>query len=313
MTEVSVQAWSAVWRLPTAEGSVLIKQTTPARDQEADATAFAADCEPEVVERPLAIDASTARILQHDDGPTLYERDHDHRGVQLETVTALLTDYARLQQATIGRDALAAEAGIAFWDCAVAARTARELAERLHDLPTTDPRHVPGEGVRRVRAVAADLDRAAERLAGSPLPLCLDHGDFWPGNALPPRAERRHYRLIDFGDAAWTHPFLSMIMMIIECRYRWSVPDLPDALNLDHPAVRTIIDAYLRCWTEFAPLPALRRIMTDAVRIAPLRRCQAWITNLAEADDASLARHGRLPWSWLQDVTVPVTGLVPPG
>jgi hypothetical protein len=309
MAELSVQAWSAVWRLPTGEGPVLIKQTTPARDHEGRATAFGADCEPEVVEFPLVVDAATARILLRDEGPTLYESDHDHRGVELESVIALVTDYARLQHATIGRDARAAEAGIPFWDCAVAGRAARELAERLHDLPVTDPRHVPGDGVRRLRSVAAELDRAAERLAGSPLPLCLDHGDLWPGNALPPNAERRRFRFIDFGDVAWTHPFLSLIMMIIECRYRWSVPDLPGALNLDHPAVRTIIDAYLDCWTDYAPLADLRGFMADALRIAPLRRCQAWTTNLADADDGALARHGHLPWSWLQDVTIPVVGL----
>ncbi|GAB3764767.1 phosphotransferase family protein [Microlunatus parietis] len=310
MAEVSVQAWSAVWRLPTLEGPVLIKQTTPAHRHEGLAVTFAADCEPKLVDQPLAVDPSTARYLLRDDGPTLFEGDPDHRGVHVETITALLRDYAGLQQATVGRGRQAAEAGIPFWDCAVAGRSAMELSDRLHEFPASDPRHVSAEQLHHIRSAAADLDRAAERLAASPLPVCLDHGDLWPGNALPPRPGRPHYRLIDFGDAAWTHPFLSLIMMIIECHYRWSVPDLPGTLNLDYPVLHRIVDAYLESWTEYAPLPELRMIMADALRLAPLRRSQAWITNLAEADEATIARHGRLPWSWLKDVALPVTGLI---
>lgn len=87
------------------------------------------------------------------------------------------------------------------------------------------------------------------------------------------------------------------------------MPDLPDALNLDHPMLHRIIDTYLAEWSEFAPLPELRRTMIDALRIAPLRRSQAWITNLADADDAALTKHGQLPWLWLKDLTIPVVGL----
>ncbi|MFC7623310.1 phosphotransferase family protein [Microlunatus sp. GCM10028923] len=313
MTAVSVQAWSAVWRLPTGEGSVLIKQTTTARSTEGLATAFAAECDPGVVDHPLAVDAATGRILLRDGGPTLYEGDPDHRGVQVETITALLADYAGLQQATVGRDREAADAGIPSWDCAGAARMAGELADRLHELPASDPRWIPAAQVRLIHSAASDLDRAAERLAASPLPRCLDHGDLWPGNALPPRPGRPRYRLIDFGDAAWNHPFLSMIMMIIECRYRWSVPDLPDTLNLDHPVLHRIIDGYLSAWSDYVLIDELRRTMSDALRVAPLRRAQAWLANLAEADGEALAEHGQLPWLWLRDVTVPVSGLVRTG
>lgn len=227
MEEVSVQAWSAVWRMPTSGGNVLIKQATEARHREGQALAFGAACEPEVVDQPLAVDAATGRILLSAGGPTLYESDHDHRGVHLETITALLADYARLQQSTVGREREAAEAGISFWDCADATPVALELAERLHDLPVADPRHLPADGMRLVRAARSDLDRAAGRLASSSVPFCLDHGDLWPGNALPPGPGRRRYRLIDFGDAAWTHPFLSMIMMITECRYAGRCPTFP--------------------------------------------------------------------------------------
>ncbi|MFC7623311.1 hypothetical protein [Microlunatus sp. GCM10028923] len=87
-----------------------------------------------------------------------------------------------------------------------------------------------------------------------------------------------------------------MIMMTIECRYRWSVPDLPDALNLDHPVLHWTVDGYLEAWSD-ASIDELRRTMTDALRVASLRRAHAWLTNLAEADREALAQHGQPPCS----------------
>lgn len=97
-----------------------------------------------------------------------------------------------------------------------------------------------------------------------------------------------------------------MRMLILECQFRWSVPEIDDAFNLDHPILRAVIDEYLRSWCEFADLAQLRTTLYDALRLAPLRRSRAWITNLHDADDSTVAELGYLPWSWLSDVTVPL-------
>lgn len=95
-------------------------------------------------------------------------------------------------------------------------------------------------------------------------------------------------------------------MLVIECRYRWSVPDLPGRLNIDDPNLGHILDAYLNCWTQHAPHAELRRTLCHALRLASLRRSQAWIDNLAQANDSDLRKHGQMPWAWLEDVTHPV-------
>ena len=224
MIDVSDQAWSAVWRIPTHSGSVIVKQTTPTRRYEGKHIAFAAAVAPSQVDPPLAVDTTAGRILLVDRGPSLHDRNPRTHGLELGNVPALMIDYARLQQATIGHDQQA----------------------------------------------------------------------------------RNRFRYIDFGDAAWTHPFLSLNMTIVECRYRWSVPDQDEGLNLDHPVLRRILDSYLSAWTDYAPLDALRETLRHALRISPLRRSSAWIGNLAYADDQNRTEHGAMPWIWLEDLTLPV-------
>lgn len=97
-----------------------------------------------------------------------------------------------------------------------------------------------------------------------------------------------------------------MIMLVVECRHHWSVPDVPGQLNIDHPVLDQIFDTYLRAWSDFAPLSELRGTLLHALRIAPLRRSQAWMDNLAHADQHALTKLGHLPWTWLEDLTLPV-------
>ncbi len=96
-------------------------------------------------------------------------------------------------------------------------------------------------------------------------------------------------------------------MLIIECRFRWAVDDQPDRLDINHPAITAITDAYLSHWVDYASMPDLRHTLHCALQLAPLRRSQAWINDLAQASLADLQEHGQMPWAWLEDVTRPVT------
>lgn len=136
--------WSAVWRIPTRRGGVLVKQPTAVRAREGAAQAFCAAVAPEHVDRPLAFDPATGRILLLDRGPTMYQAAPGTRGVDLVPMSAMVTGYARLQQATIRSGDGAAAAGIVRWDPADAPADAERQARLLHDLPTADPRHLSG-------------------------------------------------------------------------------------------------------------------------------------------------------------------------
>lgn len=131
MTEVSIQAWSSVWRLQTDHGPVLIKQSAAPRQHEGQILSLCARAAPDHVDPPLASDPDSGRMLIIDRGPTLYDADRISRGLDLERVLALVHDYARFQQATIGQDHQAAAAGIPRWNPAAAAQEAERAATWL--------------------------------------------------------------------------------------------------------------------------------------------------------------------------------------
>lgn len=304
MEQVSLQAWSAVWRVFTDAGPVLLKQTTAVRACEGATQTILADLAPDFVDRPLATSIETGRTLLEDLGSTMFEASPENRGIEVEPVSQMLTDYARLQHATLDERTSVVGRGLSVWDPALAFEDAERQAHDLHALPADDPRAVTTEQRDQILNARHVIEEAAAVVAGSPVPMCLEHGDLWPGNVIPPRGGARHYRFIDFGDAVWSHPFLSLIMLIIECRFRWSVSDDAGALNIGHPAITTIADAYLQQWSDYAALAELRKTLEAALRLAALRRSRAWIDNLARADESQLRRHGDMPWSWLHDVVV---------
>ena len=296
MFVLSDQPWSWVWRIPTNRGAVVLKQTSTAKAAEGSVHAFCADTAPEYVDQPLAYDPATARILFADGGLTM--AGGDWLAVPTpEAIASMVTDYAHLQHATIGHQRHAAAAGLPTWDPADAAHEAEQLASILHDLPRSDPRHITSVQKDLLLTNLDALAASGTALVDSPIPSCVDQGDLWPGNVLIARPGG-HHRFIDFGDAAWTHPFLSLMLVLFECHRRWSLPDrFGDSLN--HPSLQMIIDAYLRVWTEYASTQELRDLLSHALRLTPLRRSRAAVTNLAHATSADTDDLGPTPWSWL--------------
>ena len=60
-----------------------------------------------------------------------------------------------------------------------------------------------------LRAAEPRLIEACLRLQTGPVPLSLDHGDFWPGNIY---TSDEKITLFDWSDASITHPFFSLVM-----------------------------------------------------------------------------------------------------
>ncbi|HZB47830.1 MAG TPA: hypothetical protein VE547_01940 [Mycobacteriales bacterium] len=298
--------WSTVW---TVGEDRWFKENCPSHRREATVHAAVAELAPDHVDAPVAVQPERGWLLTRDGGTTLLDSaPGGTRGVEVATLTALLRDYAALQRRTVGhRDELVA-AGLPVADPRDAAELAAAQADRLASLPATDPRHLPAAQRDRVRAALPALAAAGRELAAGPVPAAFDQADLFPRNVFLPRPGGP-YRFFDFADAVWAHPFGSLVMLVVECLHRWRIP-AGDTVDCRDPRVRAVLDAYLGCWTDLAPLPELRRLAECALRIAPLHRSAAWLGILDDAaaagDDAALARHGRTPWAWLEDVTRPV-------
>jgi hypothetical protein len=285
--------WSTLW----TAGSLWFKENCPAHRAEASVHAAVAVAAPAYVDAPVAVEPVRGWLLTRDGGPTLGRP----RDVGADELAAVLRDYAALQRATVGHEAPLVAAGLRVADPLDAAALARAHAAELAGYPPGDPRHLSPADHDRVLAALPALAAAGAALSAGPVPLALDQADLFPRNVFAPRDGGPH-RFFDLADAVWAHPFGSPLLLLVEGQRRWGLP----AGDGRDPRVAALLEAYLSCWTSYAPLGELRRLAEHALRIAPLHRVAAWLGILRDADAAAVARHGRTPWSWLEDVTRPV-------
>jgi hypothetical protein len=251
---VRERPWSTVLRLPTADGPVWLKVTTPAARAEVRLYRVLGGRAPEAVLVPLARDDERGRLLLPDGGPTLLDGPPDRVAAG---VTAALPVYAALQRAVAPARAEVLAAGIP--DASPAALPARfEEAVAATGLDDDVPRR---------RALVADWARELASAPGADL-VTVDHQDLHPGNVLAPSATDGP-RFYDWGDAALAHPFASLLV---------SLGGLARTLGVgpDDAAVRAARDAYLDGFADLAGPDELVRTADVACRAAAVARALTW-------------------------------------
>jgi hypothetical protein len=298
----AVNVWSSVWALRTDAGTYWLKAGRPG---EGHAERILASLAADLVLAPLATEPVRGWLLAPDGGTTMETYLSGREDLDPEWMCRLVRDYADLQRSTFEHRPVLESAGIPVADPLLAAEVARAQADCLARFPEGDPRHLPAADHQRVVEATPRLLAAGTALVRGPVPLGLDHGDLATRNVFLPRTGGRH-RFFDFSDARWAHPFESMAMLLWECVRRWRIVMPADVIDLRDTRIRTVLDAYLSCWSELAAGEELRDLAGHALRLAPLHRSGVWLRTLAAAETAAVTRHGRTPWAWLQDVTKPV-------
>jgi hypothetical protein len=130
-------------------------------------------------------------------------------------------------------------------------------------------------------------------LAASTIPNCLEHGDLWPGNVFP-AVTGQHHSFIDFGDAAWTHPFLSMPPLLRHYQRLASA-----GASASTPGFQLLVEEYLLAWSGYDEPANLMEAFFAATLIAPPRRSRAAIDNFDHAGIEDAQELGPTPWQWL--------------
>lgn len=104
----------------------------------------------------------------------------------------------------------------------------------------------------RFRVAVPDLVARCASLAAVSLPPTIDHGDLWPGNFL---VDDTHCALIDWEDAAISHPFLSLAPLRVGLMQRGGATDA-DLARLDA--------AYLSAFAGLKSAAMLESALRDA-------------------------------------------------
>jgi hypothetical protein len=228
-----VRAWATALRIPTPEGIVWFKA---ARDEfafEAALLELLAPLAPDLVTDVIASRPGAGWLLMADAGERARERPIDWAPLQRR--------YAELQIATIEHaDALLA---IGTYDL-----RAERLLSLMDDLfPCLQPATAA-----RLRAGLPRIQELLAELASSALPPTVEHGDLHDANVFVRDGE---IRILDWGDANVSHPFLSL------------------TVEMDEGAR----PAYLEPWTVFAPLAQLEAEAGIVLELRYLLRAINWL------------------------------------
>jgi hypothetical protein len=256
--------WSAVVRVPTAEGDVWFKENPPQTAFEPALTELLARSRGDAIPEVVAWEGG--RMLTRDAGRRL-RAVHD-AGATQPAWEELLRLYAELQ--------------IEFADEADVALELGTPNERVQTLAGTAAQLSADEdAVRRVAAAAA---RLSDTLAPTVVHMEAHDGNIFLRNGSPV--------LIDWAEAVVTHPFLGPLLPL-----RFATERLGYAPG--SPEVRRLRDAYLEPFTSFAPLPELRASFSDAYLLAPICRAHEWHEILAPLRPSVTEAYGDPVRGWL--------------
>lgn len=301
------EAWSTVWSCRTPDGRVWFKESTSANPAEGPVQQILADLAPAHVDAPLGWDVQRGWLLTPDGGTTLRDHAPQIRGMRTDAVVQVVRDYAQVQRATVDHGDALRGAGLPEHPPGDAATTLLDLASQMAAVSPEDPRHIDEAEHDRLRGAVDTVREAAYLLTSGPVPLSFEHSDLFPRNIFIPRHPAGPYRFFDFAESVWAHPFGSLLMLQWELVHRHGLQVGDDGpLDLDHPAIRQVFDAYLASWTDFADAPTLRALAAAALQLAPLQRAAVWLEVLRRHPSA-LGQHGATPSRWIFDVARPVS------
>jgi hypothetical protein len=255
--------WSLVLRTGTSAGPIFFKATAPTLANDPALTSHLADLAPDLVLRPLAVDAERRWMLLPPGGRRL-------RGLPGEALLRhwerLLPRYATLQLDTLDTDDTLLARG------ALDRRPSR-LAEQLRAFlaspaKTRVGRHdgLTAEEVDRlVRQLPAIAERAGA-IEAAGIGHSIQHDDLHDGNVFVGSGGDR---IFDWGDAAVSHPFGSLVVSLTSIADRLGRPD-------GAPELRRLRDAYLEPWRAGRSDADLEAGISAVERVYPLMRALTW-------------------------------------
>ena len=243
-----VRTWSIskVLRIQAAAHRIYFKAVPGHFGSEVDVTVEASERFPDVSPCVIAADPGRGWMLMEDLGDLTLGHVHDEElwrktmralaRIELEYANRMVfLDGLGLQRRTIERTVSTLDRWISEPDRLnlCAART-----RTIDTLRTLEP------SLERIREMGGSLDQIG-------LPATLDHGDLDAGNIF---VRDGGPVLMDWSDASISHPFFTAAMMPLVVRNR------------------SVSDAFLRCWSDFASEKNLRAGFEIARVLAPIER-----------------------------------------
>ena len=258
--------WSTVLVVPTAEGSLYFKATGPETMYEAALTQVLAKWDPDCMPELLAVEPVQGWMLMCNGGQQL--RDVIRSTQDIRPWQPILTRYAELQIGLVDRISELKALGLPE-QCPVMLSSLfpRLLADESSMLIGQPKGLTPAE-FQQLQNLSRWFEQVCLELTRLGIPNSIDHGDFHDANVL---VKDERFTFSDWGDAAITHPFLSLRTLFFSVRL---------SLNLQGysftPEMEAVLDRYLSNWQPYATKETLRKAFRLSLPVAAAAKALAW-------------------------------------
>ncbi|MEV7401549.1 aminoglycoside phosphotransferase family protein [Streptomyces sp. NPDC091267] len=279
---VRLRPWSVLVRMSAEdEPDAWFKANPAASAFEAGLTEALARWVPGHALHPLAVDAARGWSLLPPGG-ALFRDVLRHDSADGRAWEEPLRQYAAMQRALGPRTQEMRQLGVP--DARMAVLPA--IFDRLVDGNTAlDPATRTA-----LRALRPRLKDWCDELAATGIPDSLDHADLHDGQFFAPRPGR--FTFFDWGDAAVSHPFCSLLVPLRTAADRYGTPVLP-----------RLRDAYLEPWTDTGLTAAgLRRAVSLAWRLGAVGRACSWGRLFPGAGEGPAAAGDAAGARWLAEL-----------
>jgi hypothetical protein len=255
---------SCVLRVMTHTDDLYFKASMPAFGFEPALTKRLAELWPAHMPHVFAIDGERAWILMSDVGPSvkaLTKADGDQ-----SRWDEMLRQYAALQRESAGRVDELLALGLPDWRLDKLPGLYAALVGDKEAMLVGDQRGLAEAEYDAMVAFTAQVSAMCQRLGEIGLPETLHHNDAHMGNVAVRGGD---YVFFDWAESAAMHPFCSLFIVLRYAKF---------IFECDEDALTHLRDAYLLCWTEYAPMERLIEAYDIARRLASLGRALVWHT-----------------------------------
>ena len=285
-----VRPWSTVLHVPTKQGLVWFKASTPALAHEARVIEVLARTRPDNVPRLLATDRATGWMLQADSGPRLSDRMRDRSDAP--RFEGALGAYAELQLDVARSSADLIEAGAFDRRLEVLPLEFEELLENPDALKLGSQGGITADELSDLRSRAPRMRALCSELAALGIPETIQHDDLSDADV----AMNDHgYRFFDWGDACVAHPFFAPFIAL-------RVLSMKFDLEPSAPELKRLSTAYLEPWSEFGSRAELEHAYEIAQQLAGVCRTLTWHRTLVSLGSTYQDPEGDPVVGWLREV-----------
>lgn len=244
-SDVRLMPWSCVWRADTERGRIYLKWMAPLFSREPEIIDFlkrnVSDSHLPVV---LAENPDLSAFIMEDAGIVL--RDQIIHQYDTDMVERVLQTYAHFQRRAIGKTPDLPKD--VFHDYRLG--NLPELFDTLLGKQNFLNTHgITNDMIHKLKSARHSFSIWCTQLSSCGIPDTIEHGDFHDNNVL---IKDDHITLNDWGDCAWSHPFLSAATFVNSAIKRGVFHEGDDIY-------KGLRDAYLYEWRDYGDLSSLQR------------------------------------------------------